>query len=49
MEMKSSAQLGTDQAVEADALLGGLHGQLPVDFGRDPDDEFPAIGPAGIA
>lgn len=28
--------------VEADAFLGGLEGQIPMSFGRDPNDEFAA-------
>jgi hypothetical protein len=36
-----------DQTIQADAVLGGLEGELSVSLGRNPDDEFSAIGPAG--
>jgi hypothetical protein len=28
-------------------LLGGFQGQLPMNIGRNPDDEFPAVRPTG--
>ena len=40
--LSAAAELCADQAVEADAFLGGLHGQLPVHVGRDSHEESSA-------
>jgi hypothetical protein len=37
-----AAELGADEAIEADALFGGFERESAVNFGRNPDDEFSA-------
>jgi hypothetical protein len=36
---RSGGELGADDSVQADVLLGGFEGELAVDFRRDADQE----------
>jgi len=38
-----AGQLGADEAVEADSFFSGLDRENPVNFRRNPDDEFSAV------
>jgi hypothetical protein len=43
LKVLRAGQLGADEAIKADAFFGGFDRENPVNFGRNPDDEFSAV------